>query len=85
MKVEYDRHFRDTIGDKTLNSIAQHHLISLYASLLSSGLKPATLECLNICIKPSFTTKQGNVITGFKLVRVIIVWRTTEIMKKSAQ
>lgn len=59
-KVEYDRHFRDTIGDKTLNSIAQHHLISLYASLLTSGLKPATIECLNICIKPSFALAKKN-------------------------
>lgn len=59
-KVEYDRHFRDTIGDKMLNSIAQHHLISLYTSLLSSGLKPATIECLNICIKPSFALAKKN-------------------------
>lgn len=59
-KSEYDRYFRDTIGPKRINTIAQHHLISIYSSLLSRGLMPSTIETLNICIKPSFSFAKKN-------------------------
>lgn len=52
---EYDRCVRNVIGKRTINSIGQHHLISIYSSMLSRGLKPRTIETLHNCLKPVFS------------------------------
>lgn len=59
-KSKYDRYFRDSIGSKRINTITQHHLISIYSSLLSRGIMPSTLENINICITPLFSLAKKN-------------------------
>ncbi|MGM9524552.1 MAG: integrase DNA-binding domain-containing protein [Faecousia sp.] len=56
----YGRYIRKELGDKRIISIKPTHLYSIYASMLSRGLKPATVECLHAVLTPVFKLAKKN-------------------------